>query len=115
MGGQQDVDAVVDVEPLGMVIELFRRQGDAGHPAKRRVEIGEAEGLDDGVAPVRRAPAPESCSSAAAAPDSDRAGHQKLSPVAVAKAARACASLTTLMAVMPSAAAGLQLIPRSSR
>ena len=35
-----------------MVIELLGRQRDAGHPAEGGVEIGELEGLDDGVAPL---------------------------------------------------------------
>ena len=32
-----------------MMVELLGGQGDAGHPAERGVEVGEAEGLDDGV------------------------------------------------------------------
>ena len=40
---------------------------------------------------------------------------QKLSPVALARSASAWASLSTLIAVMPSWAAGLQFTPRSSR
>ena len=36
VGGQQHLDPGVDVEPLGVVVELLGRQGDAGHPAEGR-------------------------------------------------------------------------------
>jgi hypothetical protein len=50
--GQRDVDLLVDVEPLGVVIELLGDQRRAAHEAPRLIEIGERERTKDGVAPV---------------------------------------------------------------
>ena len=36
VGRQHHLDPVVDVEPLGMMVELLGRQGHAGHPSRRR-------------------------------------------------------------------------------
>jgi predicted Zn-dependent protease with MMP-like domain len=55
MGGEQYVDAVPHVAPLGVVIGLFRLQRDPGHEAEGGVEIGEPEAFGDAVpCPVER-------------------------------------------------------------
>ena len=40
VGGQSDIDLVVDVRPFGVVIGLFGEQGDPGHEAEGGYEIG---------------------------------------------------------------------------
>src|SRR6185436_6402287 len=55
--GQQDVDAVIDVEPFRMVVGLLRHQCDAVHEAPGLVESLELEGALDGVASFHRLPA----------------------------------------------------------
>ena len=47
----------VDVEPFGMMIELFRHQRGAGHEAEGLIEIGKDELFGDGVAAVDLGPA----------------------------------------------------------
>ena len=50
IGLQYHLDAIVDVEPLGMMIQFFRHQGDTGHKAERFVKVGKVIGLADRVA-----------------------------------------------------------------
>src|SRR5580698_4363992 len=57
MGRERHFDIFVDVEPFGMVVELFRHQRGAGHEAEGFIEIGKDELLGDGVAPVDLGPA----------------------------------------------------------
>ena len=47
---QRDVDAVVHVEPLGVVVALFRHDGDLRHEGKSLREIGKHEFTGDGIA-----------------------------------------------------------------
>src|SRR5690606_4815737 len=54
-----DVDAVVDVEPFGVVVVAFGVERDAAHEAEGGVEVLEAEFLLDGVAARDGAPAAE--------------------------------------------------------
>jgi hypothetical protein len=51
VGGQAHVHAVVDVEPLRVVVVPLRMEGDLGHEAEGLVEIGKAEAAADGQAP----------------------------------------------------------------
>src|SRR5712692_10237767 len=51
------LDVVVDVEPLGMMVELLGNQRRARHEAERRVEVLERELLADGIAALDLAPA----------------------------------------------------------
>src|SRR5262249_21581594 len=57
VGGQRDLDLVVDVEPCGVMVELFRHQGGARHEAEDRIEVLEGERAADGVAALDLAPA----------------------------------------------------------
>ena len=50
-------DIFVDVEPFGMVIELFRHQRGTRHEAEGLIEIGKDELFGDGVATVDLGPA----------------------------------------------------------
>ena len=43
MRGERDLDAVVDVEPFGMMVMAFRQQSNAVHEAPRFAEIAELE------------------------------------------------------------------------
>gem|GEM_PF-5302302 len=52
VGRQQDFDAIVHVEPFGMVAHGFRLHRDARHEGEGGAEVVEQHGLDDGVAPV---------------------------------------------------------------
>src|SRR3954468_20749097 len=45
MGAERDIDAVVDIEPFGMVILLLGEERDPAHEAEGGVEIGEFEAL----------------------------------------------------------------------
>ena len=57
MGRQQHLDLGIDVEPFGVVVELFRHQRGAGHEAEGLIEIGKDEFLGDGVATADLGPA----------------------------------------------------------
>src|SRR5580698_1487191 len=57
MGRQRHFDIFVDVEPLGVMVELFRHQRGAGHEAEGLIEIGKDEFLGDGVATADLDPA----------------------------------------------------------
>src|SRR5262249_16112685 len=59
MSGERHCDGLVDLRPFRMVVHLFRDERRAGHEPERLVEIGEDEGLDDGVASAHLAPAGE--------------------------------------------------------
>lgn len=50
MRGEDDLDAVVDVEPFGMMVHLLRGQGDLVHEAPGFAEIAEMKGFPDRVA-----------------------------------------------------------------
>src|SRR5690606_34407990 len=60
MGGQDNVHFVVNVRPLRMMVELFRRQRHPRHEAEGLVEIAEREAAFDGVSRTRELPAVES-------------------------------------------------------
>src|SRR5260370_24490374 len=57
VGRQRHFDIFVDVEPFGMVIELFRHQRGTRHKAEGLIEIGKDEFFGDGVATVDLGPA----------------------------------------------------------
>ena len=59
VGRQHDLDGLVDIEPFGMVIELFRHQRGPRHEAEGLVEIRKDEFFADGVAVLGFAPALE--------------------------------------------------------
>src|SRR6516165_8385193 len=59
VGRKRDIDLVVDVEPFGMVIELFGHEGGPRHEAERLIEILELEPLRDRVAVLYLAPTAE--------------------------------------------------------
>src|SRR5258706_13951145 len=56
MGRKRYFDLVVDIEPLGMMVELFSHQGRASHEAERLAEVLEGEFPADGVATLYFAP-----------------------------------------------------------
>lgn len=47
MGGEGNVDLVVDVSPVGVVVHLLGVEGNSGHEAKGSGEIGKAEGFGE--------------------------------------------------------------------
>src|SRR6516164_2358794 len=49
VGRKRNIDLVVDVEPFGVVVELFCHEGGPRHEAKRLTEILELEPLRDRV------------------------------------------------------------------
>ena len=57
MGGERNIDAVVDIEPFGVMIELFRMERCARHEAKGGIEILELEALGNRLASVDLLPA----------------------------------------------------------
>src|SRR5204863_5231378 len=57
VGRQRHLDGLVDIEPFGMVVELFGDQRGARHEAEGFVEVPEYEFLGDGVAALELAPA----------------------------------------------------------
>src|SRR5690606_10526343 len=57
MARQHDLDAVVDVEPFRVMVELFGLQRDARHEGEGLAEIRKMEGLADGVAVLDLGPA----------------------------------------------------------
>ena len=59
VGRKRHLYIFVDVEPFGMMIELFRHQRGAGHEAEGLIEIGKDELFGDGVAAVDLGPALE--------------------------------------------------------
>src|SRR5690606_26279059 len=60
VGGQDNAHFVVNVRPLRMMVELFRRQRPPRHEAEGLVEIAEREAAFDGVSRTRELPAVES-------------------------------------------------------
>src|ERR1700738_2370176 len=56
MGRKRYLDRVVNVEPLGMMVELFSHHGRASHEAERLAEVLESEFPADGVATLYFAP-----------------------------------------------------------
>ena len=56
MRAQRHLHAVVDVEPLGMVVHLVRLECHASHEPERLVEVLELERLLDGVSTVHHLP-----------------------------------------------------------
>ena len=107
MGGENHLHAVVDIRPLGVVVELLRRQGDARHPAERGAEVLEVESLGDGV-PARDLAPPGQLGEGGGGPDAGGPAHAaraaargKTSPVSASRSLRACSSVTTLMAFIP--------------
>ena len=56
VGRQCDLDGFVNIEPFGVVIELFRHQRGARHETEGRIEIGKNEFFGDGVAILDLAP-----------------------------------------------------------
>ena len=75
---QRHVDPVPDIEPLGMVIEFFRRQRRADHEPERGVEILERKGARDGVTALRRSPALKCRQAGLAAFRTQRRRHEEL-------------------------------------
>src|SRR5262245_53109355 len=61
MGGQGHVDSLVDVEPLGVVVELLSYKRCPGHEAEGGVEVLEYELLGDGITARDLAPAVKLC------------------------------------------------------
>ena len=59
MGGEDDLDAVVDVEPFGMMVHLLGDQRHLAHEAPGLDEGAEVIGLADGVAVLDLGPAME--------------------------------------------------------
>ena len=59
VGAEGDADAVVDVEPLRVVIHLVCLEGDSSHETKGLVEVGEDKVLLHGVAALHLAPSCE--------------------------------------------------------
>ena len=49
MGGERDLDGLVDIEPFGVMVHLLRKEGASGHEAEGLVEILEREGPEEGV------------------------------------------------------------------
>ena len=43
MGGQQNFNAIIDVEPFGMMIRFFGQNRQAGHETERFCKIGKAQ------------------------------------------------------------------------
>jgi hypothetical protein len=56
VGGEGDVDEIVDVEPLQVAAHLLGHQHGLRHERERLIEVLEAKGLVDGVAAVGLAP-----------------------------------------------------------
>src|SRR5258708_35370890 len=59
VGGERDLDLLVDVEPFRVMVELLGDQRRPGHEPEGLVEIAERELLGDGVAIFQLAPAYE--------------------------------------------------------
>jgi predicted permease len=51
VGGQRHIDAIVDIAPVGVMVQLFSLHRHTGHEAEGLVEILENEGLVNRVAP----------------------------------------------------------------
>src|SRR4051794_18498078 len=98
-----------------MVVELLGHDRHAGHEAERGGEVREAEGALDGVSLALGRLPQRPLLDRRRGPDLRRPAHAKVSPVAADSSPSVWSTSITLIAFMPSAAAGLQLMPRSSR
>ncbi len=57
MGGERDIDAIVDIEPFGVMVELFGMERCARHETEGGVEILELEAFGNRLASVDLLPA----------------------------------------------------------
>ena len=57
VGGERDLDPVVNVEPLGMMIHLVRLERTAGHEAEGGIEIRKLKRALNGVTVLNLGPA----------------------------------------------------------
>ena len=56
MGRERHLDRLVHIGPFGVMVKFLGGERNARHEAERRAEIGEREGLRDGVATLHLTP-----------------------------------------------------------